>query len=190
MEFYEIMINLSIGIIGGIFSSIIVSRIFLIHSLHSEQLARVQEHFENTYRLNGTLLFYIYTFQKDGNMFDDTTIKQLNKALLEDIHEVVKQECEKFRYMIFDDLEIELYKITVDLNDLMEGTLLLNKVDVSIVEKLQNSLSDIQDRFKKYKITNNKYYITKIKKDKILQTLIIVLLIMFIITIISCICSM
>ncbi len=189
MEFYEIMINLSIGITGGIFSSIIVSRIFLIHSSHSEQLARVQEHFENTYRLSGTLLFYMYAFQKDENNFDDDTINRFNDALLKDIHEVSKQECEKFRYMIFDDLEIELYKIAVNLNDLMEGTLSLNKVDISIVRKLHKDLFDIQDRFKKYKITNNKHFVTKIKKDKILRILILALVIILISTIISCICA-
>lgn len=189
MEFYEIMINLPIGIMGGIFSSVIVSRIFLIHSSHSEQLARVQEHFENTYRLSGTLLFYMYALQKDEDNFDDDNINRFNNALLKDIHEVAKQEREKFRYMIFDDLETELYKIAVNLNDLMEGTLSLNKVDMSIVGKLHNDLFDIQDRFKKYKITNNKHFVTKIKKDKILRILIFTLVIILILTIISCICA-
>ena len=58
-----------------------------------------------------------------------------------------------------------------------------------IIGKLNNDLFDIQDRFKKYKITNNKHFVTKIKKDKILRILIFTLVIILILTIISCICD-
>lgn len=83
MTMFDVMLNLCIGIVGGIFSSIIVSRIFLINSTFTEQIARVQEHFEKSYVLGGLIGSYsIYVKRED--LPDDTTVERINRDLLKE----------------------------------------------------------------------------------------------------------
>ena len=171
MEFHEIMINLCIGIAGGIFSSIIVSRIFLIQSSLSEQIARLQEHFEYLYGLDGIVAFYPCIL-KDYNGNTDT----LNKHLLEEIIRNAKQECEKFRYMIFDDLEKDLHKIAEDLNEVMERLKNLKSFDNNIASSIHNDIYDLENRFNIYKNSAHKYLNKMIISDKIVQILFIMIL--------------
>lgn len=178
MEFYEIMINLCIGIVGGIFSSIIVSRIFLIQSSHSEQISRVQEHFEYLYGLDGLVFFYPH-ISKEYNGNIDT----LNKHLLDEIIRNSKQECEKFRYMIFDDLEKDLHEIAVDLSDLMEELKSLKDLDNNVILSIHNKISDLENRFNAYKKSSNGYFKQMIINDKILRILLIIFIVIIVVTI-------
>lgn len=52
MDFYAIMLNILIGISVGTFSSIIVSRIFLISTDYKEQIQQVQNRVEVTFCLS------------------------------------------------------------------------------------------------------------------------------------------
>lgn len=180
MEFYEIMINLCIGIVGGIFSSIIVSRFFLIQSSHSEQISRVQKHFEYLYGLDGLIFFYPQISKEyNGN------IDFLNEHLLEEIMKNSKKECEKFRYMIFDDLEKDLHDIAVDLNELMERLKNLKKLDNDVILSIHNDIHDLENRFNVYKKLSSKYFKQMIISDKILRILLIIFIVIIALTIIT-----
>lgn len=48
---YEITLNLLIGIVGGIFSSVIVSYIFLVDSEYKNQINHAKELFEPIYEI-------------------------------------------------------------------------------------------------------------------------------------------
>ena len=82
MTLSETMLNLCIGIVGGMFSGIIVSKIFLIQSSHSEQISRVQGHFEYLYELEGLVVYYLHILEKTNNGTHD-----LDEYLLEQIIE-------------------------------------------------------------------------------------------------------
>lgn len=180
MGFYEVMLNLCIGIIGGMFSSVIVSRIFLIQSSHYEQISRVQEHFEYLYGLDGLVFFYPH-ISKEYNGNIDT----LNKHLLGEIIRNSKQECEKFRYMIFDDLEKDLHRIAEDLNELMERLQNLKNLDSDIVSSIHSDISDLENRFNAYKKSSNKYFKKMILNDKVLRILLIIFIVIITVTIIA-----
>lgn len=84
MTLLEIMVNLCIGISGGIFSSIIVSKIFLIQSLYFEQISRVQEHFEYLYGLDGLIFYYpciLKDYKCDIDALNNYLLKKLTKML-------------------------------------------------------------------------------------------------------------
>lgn len=137
MSFFEIMVNLLIGISGGIFSSIIVSRIFLIVTDYSEQIARVQARVEVTYGLKGALLVAEKIFE-DGYM-------ELGEKYKQKLQELVDSELQQYSQMIFDDLEKELHEIAAEYNDFFVdfnvSNLDQNKVkkELERLEKLGNS---------------------------------------------------
>lgn len=184
MEFYELMLNLCIGILGGIFSSLIVSRIFLIQSLYSEQISRIQEHFEYIYNLDGQLLYYLYRSESDVTL-NGIEISTLNDYLLQNIKKTSKNECDKFRYMIFDDLETDLYKIAEDLNDLMERLDLFNDINRDAVSSVHDEIIDLQKRFRLYKSNNKKYLKKQIIHDNILRLLFLITLVLISTTILA-----
>ena len=180
MTLSETMLNLCIGIVGGMFSGIIVSKIFLIQSSHSEQISRVQGHFEYLYELEGLVVYYLHILEKTNNGTHD-----LDEYLLEQIIEYSKKECDKFRYMIFDDLEKDLHEIAVKLNELMERFKNLKKLDDDVILSIYSDISDLVNRFNDYKKTSNKYFMQMIISDKILKILLIVFIVIIAVTIIA-----
>lgn len=185
MDFYEIMINLCIGVASGAFSSIIVSRFFLILSNHSAQLSRVQEHFENGYTISGTLNFYKYINNTTNESIDIFQLEYVNKNILNEITKKAKQECDKFDVMIFDDLDDELHKLAVEYSDFMTCLSNLKIIDADIITKLSTQLNDFQNRFFKYKNKSRYHFTEKVKKDPWLKCLFIIFILLILITILS-----
>lgn len=174
MDLCEILVNLCIGIISGMFSSIIVSRIFLIQSLHSVQLARVQEHFERTYYLSGMF---------EGYLSSSNYKNLLASEVLKTMKIVATSECDKFNAMIFDDLNSDLYTIAVELNDYMQNMLTIKILDWKTVKELNDKLLKIQKNFTKYKKNNMKYLKKQMVKDKMLRILFVIIIIIIVMTI-------
>lgn len=189
MSLREIMINLCIGILSGAFSSIIISRFFLILSTHTEQLSRVQEHFENTYKLSGTLGFYLHLNSKIKDPTDIFTIEELSKTLLADIREKASQECDRFDSMIFDDLSEELHSLAVDLNDYMIHLSTLSAINSETAEKISKHLWNLQTRFTQYKNKSTLYLRKRIFHDPWLRVLLIIFILVLIITAIAIIAT-
>lgn len=138
----------------------------------------MQEHFEYLYGLDGLVFFYPH-ISKEYNGNIDT----LNRHLLDEIIKNAKQECEKFRYMIFDDLEKDLHKIAEDLNELMERLQNLKNLDSDIVSSIHNDISDLENRFNSYKKSSSKYFKKMIINDKILRFLLIIFIVIIAVTI-------
>ena len=107
---HDFLVNLVIGIVGGIYSSIIVSRIFLIREEYQEQLEILRKSF---YHLGGITAFFdvieiilknmldtSVEVQKDPDYFKthnlkdgDSTIKALRKEILnKNIEEICANE--------------------------------------------------------------------------------------------------
>ena len=185
MEFYEVMVNLTIGVIGGIFSGVIVSCVFLIQSVHSEQLSRVQLHFERVYGLDVVLFLFYNLLCKEDYSKNPGEKEKVHALIVEDIEKKVMEECASFRSMIFYDLDRELNTIAVALNDNMEKLRGIKNMDSDEVGLLHSELNEIQDRFVTYKSTSTKHFRNRVIKDKTLRILTIILIIIIAITIIA-----
>lgn len=93
------------------------------------------------------------------------------------------EACEKFRYMIFDDLEKDLHEIAVDLSDLMEELKSLKDLDNNVILSIHNKISDLENRFNAYKKSSNGYFKQMIINDKILRILLIIFIVIIVVTI-------
>ena len=184
MTMFDVMLNLCIGIVGGIFSSIIVSRIFLINFTFTEQIARVQEHFEKSYVLGGLIGSYsIYVERED--LPDDTTVERINRDLLKEIHIICKNELDSFNAMIFDDLEDNLHSLAVELNDIICELSGLKVIDKETMISFGARLLSVQNKFNAYKKLSPKIFRKQLWKDKCLRILMVIFIIVIVGTIIA-----
>lgn len=166
MEFGQFMLNLCIGIVSGAFSSIIISRVFLVLSTYNEQVTRIQEHIENSRIVSGMLRTYLYIDDNVARSVDIFSIEELNKSVVKQVKEKAKQECERFDSMIFDDLDDDLRKVTTDLSHYMIHLSMLTEVNKEGVIKITDTLKDIHSRFTQYKSNRRSYFVKAILKDK------------------------
>lgn len=171
MDIYSILLNLVIGIIGGIFSSIIVSRIFFITSDYKEQLARVQTRVEIMFNLSGSFFAGQILLSKGYSLNDGYKEKFENT-----LHDIQKN----FDSMIFDDLEPELNQIAIDLDDFVQA-IRTDKLNQEYIDQLDELLPIEADKFFTYRKKYKKILRKLILKDNILRILSVI----FIITIVS-----
>lgn len=175
MSFFEIMLNFLVGICGGIFSSIIVSRIFFILSDYSEQIKRVQARVESSYGLSG-MLMAAEMLITEGYSAD--------KFIKEKIDIFLEEERKQYLSMIFDDLEPELHIIAIDFNDFIDGLDTSGEFSGEIRKNI-NTLDDLISKFNKYKQSSKKKMYKLFIKDTALRLLFVILLLIVAVTIIA-----
>jgi hypothetical protein len=169
------MLNLLIGISGGIFSSIIVSRIFLISTDYKEQIQRIQNRVEVTFCLSGSL-WCLQELYKDGYVLSNDFKTKLSS--------LIEEERKCYNQMIFDDLEDELHELAIDYNDFIEN-INVNKLDALVVDKKIEELDDLTKRFYKYKNSHKKTLRKLLLRDKILRYLFIIFIVIIMLTVIA-----
>lgn len=176
MSFFEGMLSLLIGIIGGIFSSIIVSRVFMIVTTYSEQIARIQARIEVTYGLQGAL----WAAEK---IFQDKEIA-LSSSYKKNLNEMLQKERVCYAEMIFDDLDSELHDIAVEYSDFIEN---ISAEDLN-KEKVKEALSQLDEMSKKfniYKKNRNKNVVKLFLKDRTLHILFLLLIVIIVLTVVA-----
>lgn len=185
MTFNDFMLNISIGILSGAFSSIIISRVFLIISDHNEQITRVQKHIEITYRLTSTIRSYLYMNKTVTNPDDIFTLDCLNKELSTTISEIANSECDKFDTMIFDDLNKELKDIAIALEIYMIHLCSVTTVTKEILEEIKKKLTKYQNDFVNYKKNKIKHLKKLLFNDPLLRICFFIIIAIVIITLLS-----
>ncbi len=203
MNYFNGLWNLLIGIIGGIISSIIVSRIFLIQNDYQEQINKFE-----------TLMFKLgYT----GGIFAGSKIvlevsydsqidmeKEMKKEgfkteeeyyfahkekdwiskekLLNDLIKNIKKVAEQMEneMMNISISEKGLFEISKMLNDSIRKMLNVKECTFSTIREIEKVNSEINDKYKKYKKDYKKILLKLILKDKIMICLY--LFILFIVT--------
>lgn len=176
MSFFEVMVNLLVGISGGIFSSIIVSRIFLIITDYSEQVSRVQERVEVTYVLEGALLAAQAIFSDGYN--------ELGEKYKQELNNLIDSENAQYNKMIFDDLEKDLHALAIEYSDFMLS-LKADRIDKNEVDKRISKLNKLTNKFNTYKSTRKKRLIRLFMKDATLRVLFSIFGIIVILTMIA-----
>ena len=169
---HDFLVNLVIGIVGGIYSSIIVSRIFLIREEYQEQLEILRKSF---YHLGGITAFFdvieiilknmldtSVEVQKDSdyikthNLKDgDSTIKALRKEIL---HKNIEEICANETSLVLKNFKsIEIFKFET-------------------IDKCKQEIDSLNENFKQCFKGRTKSFLILVVKDKILIVLFFIFL--------------
>lgn len=175
MDFFQIMLNLMLGIIGGIFSSIIVSRVFLIITDYSEQISRIQTRVEVTYGIHGVLEMAYWVWKDDG---------EVGEKFKQKLKEIVDSESKYYAQMIFDDLEDELHILAIEFNDFIDN-LNVNKLNIEIIGEKIKVLDELTCKFTVYKNSRKKKLMRLFLKDTALRSLFVIFSIIVFLTILA-----
>lgn len=176
MDFFEIMLNLLVGTVGGVFSSVIVSRVFMIVSDYSEQIARVQTRVEVSYCLQGALWAASMQY-KDGST-------ELGCKYKEELERQLAEERKYYAQMIFDDLEEELHNIAIEFSDFVID-LTVENLDKNVIEIKCQQLDVLTNKFNKYRNLRKKKMFKLFCKDITLRMLLVAFVIIIALTVIA-----
>lgn len=194
---HDFLVNLVVGIVGGIYSSIIVSRIFLIREEHQEQLEILRKSF---YHLGGITAFfdvieiilknmldtsvevqknpdYIKTHNlKDG----DSTIKALRKEIL---NKNIEEICANETSLILK--EKELISLQHETCKVVKNFKSIEIFKFETIDKCKQEIDSLNENFKQCFKGRTKSFLILVVKDKILIVLFFIfLLICFLLVVI------
>lgn len=189
---HSFLLNLMVGIIGGIYSSVIVSRIFLLREELEEQLDILRK---RSYYF-GTLIVYFDLMEEILKLRNDTS-KEIAKEIRRDPEYLEKNDIIRVSDVL-NTLKVELLdksieKICREDNPLVlknKQFIELRNITIDTVRKYKNieefkfktiddSKKEINDLEKKYEICinrRNRYLILQMLKDKVLIVLFVLLL--------------
>ncbi len=179
-----------IGIVGGIFSGIIVSRIFLIREEYQEQLEILRESY---YHLNGITAFFDVVeiilknmldtsieIQKDSdyikthNLKDgDSTIKALKGEIL---NKNIEKICANENSLVLKEkrligLQHETCKVVKEFKD-------IEIYKFETIDKCKREINSLNENFEQCFKGRTKFFFALVIKDKVLIVLFCIFLLM------------
>lgn len=191
---HSFLVNLLIGIIGGIYSSIIVSRVFLLREELEEQLNILRK---KTYYF-GTLTAFFDVTEMILKLQSDTS-DEINEEIKQDpeylkTHDIIRAS-DVIRTMKFEMLDKTVDKICREDNPLVlkqKQFIELRNETEKIVRKYKDikqfkfntvdaSKKEIKELEQKYEVClskRNKYLFAKIFKDKVMIVLCVLLIVL------------
>ena len=208
MSIFEILWNLILGISGGIISSIIVSRIFLIQGNFQNQLSSFELLLRKLGYTNG-MLFGIRTIQEFSYDSDIEMQKEMEKEGISTEEEYYKAhadrdwiskdklikdiltECKKMNSSLKNDLmnlhinEDGLQKISKKLIKYTSDLSSTKEISFSKLNDLEKQSKDILNDYDYYKKNTGKKLLILILKDKILISLYIFVILLILAAIIT-----
>lgn len=181
-----------IGIIGGIYSSVIVSRIFLLREELEEQLDILRK---MTYYFGTLMAFFdvtemILKLQNDSSHEIDEEIKRDPKYLethdiirVSDVIDTIKENMlnntvekilrEDNPLVLKNKQFIELRKLTVDVVSKYKN---IKTFKFKTIDDARKELNDLEKKYEHCLSKRNKYLFFQIAKDKVVIVLFVVLL--------------
>ena len=191
---HSFLVNLLIGIIGGIYSSIIVSRVFLLREELEEQLNILRK---KTYYF-GTLTAFFDVTEMILKLQSDTS-DEINEEIKQDpeylkTHDIIRAS-DVIRTMKFEMLDKTVERICREDNPLVlkqKQFIELRNETEKIVRKykdikqfkfktVDDSKKEIKELEQKYEVClskRNKYLFAKIFKDKVMIVLCVLLIVL------------
>lgn len=185
---HDFLVNLVIGIVGGIYSSIIVSRIFLIREEYQEQLEILRKSF---YHLGGITAFFdvieiilknmldtSVEVQKDPdyikthNLKDgDSTIKALRKEIL---NKNIEEICANETSLVLK--EKELIRLQHETCKVVKNFKSIEIYKFETIDKCKQEIDSLNENFKQCFKGRTKSFLILVVKDKILIVLFFIFL--------------
>lgn len=191
---HSFLVNLLIGIIGGIYSSVIVSRVFLLREELEEQLSNLRK---KTYYF-GTLAAFFDVTEMILKLQSDTS-EEINEEIKQDpeylkTHDIIHAS-DVIRTMKYEMLDKTVEKICQEDNPLIlkrKQFIELRNETEKIVRKYKDikqfkfkivdeSKKEIKELEQKYEVClskRNKYLFARIFKDKVMIVLCVLLIVL------------
>ena len=197
-----------LGIVGGIISSVIVSRVFVIQSNHQQQADLVSIFFRRVNYIRGVLdiirkaqeLSYDAQVKKEKEMnemgyvseaeyydahkeIDWVDEKPFINKLLEESKEKAKEILEDM--MVAKVSEASLLSIVNSLNGLLNDIYCTKEMSFKTLSMIDKKCVSLFAEYDQYKKQTNVELATAIRKDKVLQLLAVLLLVLVVLLILS-----
>lgn len=191
---HSFLVNLLIGIIGGIYSSVIVSRVFLLREELEEQLNILRK---KTYYF-GTLTAFFDVTEMILKLQSDTSA-EINEEIKQDAeylktHDIIHAS-DVIRTMKYEMLDKTVEKICHEDNPLIlkqkqfielrnETEKIVRKYkDIKqfkfkIVDESKKELKELEQKYEVCLSKRNKYLFAKIFKDKVMIVLCVLLIVL------------
>lgn len=194
---HNLLFNLLIGIIGGIFSSIIVSRIFLIGQELEIQLDILRK---NSYCLGSISAFFDVIEIILKNAYD-TSVELKHNPEYSNSHDLIELKptidtlCKEILIKSIDEIdqfndsliitEKTLYKLHTDTVQITKEFKDIKDYKFDTIDSCKKQISDLNTRYSKcFKEKNSKFF-SLVLKDKIMIVLYIVFLLICVLTLLT-----
>lgn len=195
---FEMLCNIILGIVGGIISSVIVSRVFLLHGDNQKQLERLSTNVNKVSFLHGELTAFmkvVETIHDDDidlrnsvSPYDDATVDEIlsSQKAMDDYQrgllETLKEDVDKI------NIELEnLFLVDTEAQDIVQCCVEfvhdirnMNHLTFAMFDKLGELREKINEMFRDYVSANKKRLIKQILKDPVMITLCVVVLVIVI----------
>ena len=207
MHVWEIMLSLSIGILGGIVSSVIVSRVFNIITVINDQLRDFEESLNRLLNIRGMLtgVKQVMEFTYDSELKKEKEIKQKGYASESEYYLAHKEtrwidadvlimnllnKCKKWG----EELDEKIREILVGENEISFFYRRIHQLFFEILEIKDatfESLQHVDSEILKIEVENNDYkkglrklYLKKIITDRMLLAISIFVICLIVITVV------
>ena len=191
MHLWEIMISLGVGILGGIISSIIVTRVFSVIGSVDNQIQSFEKNFNKLMRIRGMLcgIRYVMEFAYDSELRKEKEMKQKGfKSEPEyysahkdirwiDADVLVKNllnECKKWSQELSTSIaetthatEIEIEQFYKDTQAVLLSISGIKEATFDLLEQIDLQIKHIEEGYEGYKKSIKRVYFKNIISDKI-----------------------
>ena len=195
---FDILCNIILGIVGGIISSVIVSRVFLLHGDNQKQLERLSTNVNKISFLHGELTAFmkvVETIHDDDvdlrnrvSPYDDATVDEIlsSQKAMDDYQqgllETLKEDVDKI------NIELEnLFLVDTEAHDIVQCCIEfvhdirgMNHLTFAAFDKLGELREKINEMFREYVSANKKRLMKQILTDPVMIVLCIVVLVIVI----------
>lgn len=197
---HTFLVNLLIGIIGGIYSSVIVSRVFLLREELEEQLSILRE----KYYYFGTLTAFFDVIEMILKLQSDTSDEiveeirrdpeYLNTHDIIHASDVIKSMKQEMLDKTIDkicnkDNPLELkQKQFIELRNETENTIRkykdIQQFKFKTVDESKKEIMSLKEKYESCLAKRNRYLLAQIAKDRIMIILCVVLVVLSVLTLI------
>ncbi len=207
IHIWEIMLSLSVGILGGIVSGVIVSRVFNIITMINDQLREFEENYNRLWNIRGMLIGIkqVMEFTYDSEIKKEEEIKQKGykseseyylahkearwidaDALIQNLLNECKKWGSEYDKKITEmfGVESDIQQIYKEMHQVIFKILNIKEATFDCLQQVDAEILRIKARYDDYKKRRRKVYLRKIFCDRLLIAITIVVIILFIVTVV------
>lgn len=205
---FSVLCNILLGVVGGIISSLIVSRVFLIQGEYQSQL-KILDRYVNVINYTKGMFGGIRAVFESSYDMDIEIEKEMKKngyktenefyaantnrrwISVERLLDTLLSETKKIPRSILDEisnvsiLDKELKSIYMDIREFLQEVISMKELTFSTINDMDKRCDELKTKYIDYKKTTTSVIMKKILKDKLMICLYVVLLVLIIGTLAS-----
>ena len=185
---FEILFNIILGVVGGIISSVVVSRVFLLHGDNQKQMERLSINVNKISFLHGELTAFMKVVEaihdNDTDMrnrvapYDDASDDEIlsSQKAMDDYQqgllEMLKEDVDKINVELESLflVDIEAQEIVQRCIEFVHDIRSMSYLSFAAFDELGEVHNIINERFLEYISKNKKHLVAQILKDPVIIT--------------------